>query len=468
MGDAIAVRAGSSALVYSLDIASPTPLNYEYGSNLTTSTNAEIVIKLYWDKWANPCNPPYVTTASIAATVVPFLLTSDLPAANGGPIISRPLVEMPLHLIGHSRGGSVVLEIAHMLAQRGVWVDQLTTLDPHPITNSDLDALCLLHLGISPDPVVQLYDNVVFADEYYQFDNDGLAGISGVPIPGATQQFLNDRLASDGLPEGLANDHQEVHNWYHGTIDTNATTVGGDAIPRTVWYVPGDIGFRFSLIAEAETLRKQIQPAYTGSGLKWSGATRSSAYTRTSLQWPNIELENISNVWTVVQGTTVPILLRFQNSFSNYVVTINLGEDNDQNPYNNSAGSIISTSIFSVDSSSVYAVNPVWSPTIVDNGKYLYAKITDYKGFVRFYYLSRPFYVFPPPPPRFTSITRSISGAVRLTFSCTVGNNYTVQAASDFGGWVTITNFFASSTTFGMSDSTPPSLTRRFYRAISH
>ena len=178
-------------------------------------------------------------------------------------------------------------------------------------------------------------------------------------------------------------------------------------------------------------------------------------------------MENISNIWTVVQGTTVPILLRFQNSFSNYVVTINLGEDNDQNPYNNSAGNIIATNSFNVDSSSVYAVNPVWSPTIVDNGKYLYAKITDYKGFGRFYYLSRPFYVFPPPPPRFASITRSISGAVRLTLSCTVGNNYTVQAVSDFGGWVPITNFFAASTTFSMSDSTPPSLTRRFYRAIS-
>ena len=37
MGNGIAVRAGSSALVYGLDIASPTPLNYEYGSNLTAS-----------------------------------------------------------------------------------------------------------------------------------------------------------------------------------------------------------------------------------------------------------------------------------------------------------------------------------------------------------------------------------------------------------------------------------------------
>jgi len=66
---------------------------------------------------------------------------------------------------------------------------------------------------------------------------------------GATQQFLNERFAFDGLPEGIANDHSEVHDWYHGTIDTNATAVAGDPIPRANWYVPDEIGFRFSLIA---------------------------------------------------------------------------------------------------------------------------------------------------------------------------------------------------------------------------
>ena len=194
MGNAVAARAGSSTLVYSLDIASPTALNYEYGTNLAASTNAEILIKLYWDKWANPCNPPYATSANIAATFIPFLLTTNLTPANGGPIIPRPLVEMPIHLIGHSRGGSVVLEIAHLLAQRGVWVDHVTSLDPHPITDLDLNALCLIYPNSSPDPSIELYDNVVFADEYYQFDSDGFFPISGVTVDGAAHQFSGLRL----------------------------------------------------------------------------------------------------------------------------------------------------------------------------------------------------------------------------------------------------------------------------------
>src|SRR5207247_7881985 len=130
-----------------------------------------------------------------------------------------------------------------------------------------------------------------------------------------------------------------------------------------------------------------------GDGLKWSGATRSSAYIRTGLQWPDIELENMADLWTVLQGTNVPIRLRFQNSFSNYVVTVDFGFDNDRNPYNNAAANIIGTFSYAIDSSSGTNVLFSLSPTIAANGRYLYGKITDYKGYARYYYLSRPFHV---------------------------------------------------------------------------
>ena len=50
-----------------------------------------------------------------------------------------------------------------MLGAYGVWVDHVTTLDPHPLDFPDP--------GIMPgsgDPAAILYDNVVFADNYWR------------------------------------------------------------------------------------------------------------------------------------------------------------------------------------------------------------------------------------------------------------------------------------------------------------
>ena len=64
-----------------------------------------------------PCNPD--TLATIAQLVAPYLL-GTIPSEG----ITRPLAESPIHLIGHSRGGSVVSELAKDLGQQGVWVDE--------------------------------------------------------------------------------------------------------------------------------------------------------------------------------------------------------------------------------------------------------------------------------------------------------------------------------------------------------
>ncbi len=67
----------------------------------------------------------------------------------------RPLATLPLHLIGHSRGGSVVTEIARSLGKNGVWVDHVTTLDPVPVAGFG-------------DAAVTTWENVLYADNFYQ------------------------------------------------------------------------------------------------------------------------------------------------------------------------------------------------------------------------------------------------------------------------------------------------------------
>ena len=127
------------------------------GGHPTNDFNTEIVIKLDWGDLAGIFSQ--YDTYEIAAAVVPRLLQTNFIAELNG----HALAELPLHLIGHSRGGSLVCQMSRLLGTNGVWVDQVTTLDPHPVNedgNSD-------PLFVSDAPL-RIYENVLFADNCYQ------------------------------------------------------------------------------------------------------------------------------------------------------------------------------------------------------------------------------------------------------------------------------------------------------------
>src|SRR2546430_2185758 len=81
---------------------------------------------------------------------------------------------------GFSRGGSLVSEIAKGLGQHGVWVDELTYLDPHPVNGGSSN------FGFNfGDPAMSAYDNVRFIDDYYHLDPGNPFDFSGVSVDGA-------------------------------------------------------------------------------------------------------------------------------------------------------------------------------------------------------------------------------------------------------------------------------------------
>ncbi len=297
IADEIANRAGgSSATVYSLKIGTPLLNPYPFGPIKvlsfkresgpvvsSSSSLAEIIIKVDWTDLDGgyQCNNA-VPTLYIAETIVPALkqpkslalddpsqLDLDLPAEMNS------FLELPIHLIGHSRGGSVAADVARQLGELGCWVDQVTTLDPHPIA-------C--------DAPVLLQDNIVFADNYYQ---ELAFWVKGIPLPDTFYRKLTD------LNAGYDNAHSDVHLWYFGTIKLGDGVPNGDgqtitSSMRGTWYWGSEergsqTGFYFSRLGGGERFRPER--GMLGKHLSLSREAQGAIRFPPAIggaQWPNI------------------------------------------------------------------------------------------------------------------------------------------------------------------------------------
>jgi hypothetical protein len=132
----------------------------------------------------------------------------------------------PYHFIGHSFGTAVTSEVIEHLAYFDIAVDQVTFLDPHDFDQGfGFDgAQELFTLGKPPGYGVSVWNNVAFAEAYYQTrEVSGVVDITpnGRPIPGAYNKLLFAELPNpDDYPPGeLSGDHGYV--WlcfYRGTV----------------------------------------------------------------------------------------------------------------------------------------------------------------------------------------------------------------------------------------------------------
>lgn len=116
-----------------------------------------------------------------------------------------------LHFIGHSRGAYVNGDVIRRLGNDPrIGLLQMTVLDAqgHPPAQG----------GITLDGTLRVADHVDWADNYYQ-TADVLGGFA---LDGAINVDLTDVLKEwDGRTVGVQLQHQEVHDWYHWTIDTD-------------------------------------------------------------------------------------------------------------------------------------------------------------------------------------------------------------------------------------------------------
>ena len=278
-GDKLISRNGGSSIVseYRIILSSTgfsiiNPNGVQFGSNANTTGYA--VVKLDWTEFAGevityPDLIATVDTGSIAEDLVAILLNySDT---------TRKLLASPIHLIGHSRGGSLVGAMAKELGNYGYWVDQVTFLDPHPVENT-------VFTDDWGEEEMSVPGNVIFADNYYR--EGGIIHPNGEYVNSAYNIQLKNNYFDDTWYQwdtelGYESEHSDVHAWYRGTIPSSTPPYGIDDFQITSdWYVadayddgvarPRDtIGYAFSLTANGGANRpcEGIHSGINGNGM---------------------------------------------------------------------------------------------------------------------------------------------------------------------------------------------------------
>ncbi len=192
-----------------------------------------------------------------------------------------------------------------------------------------------------------------------------------------------------------------VYDWYFGTINVSATQLLSDtdeAIPRSIWYAPSEnggaaCGFVVSRIGGG------ARPA-TGLNLDFGGSSDGQPVTRntaTGSQWPNVFNMQVldsryaaQNVPQFEIGENLTLQFQYQSFGSQAYASIFL--DTDQNPYNGNSINILGALVSCpANGDAINAKTATWNTTGRSPGTYyLYVKIEDGFGHVRYVHAVKP------------------------------------------------------------------------------
>jgi Ca2+-binding RTX toxin-like protein len=356
----------SAASVYTMKVDSDGVSSFkldEGNKPLDQTSKGEAIVKLDWSSISH--TEPF--TDEIATEVANYILSPH----DGVP----DLTQLPFHLIGHSRGASLMVALSWNLGRRGIWVDQVTNLDPHPIDVGDFPVVG--HIG---DAKMRTYDNVIFADTYYRKGDSLPIDPDGQSVDGTHNANLKNSV---GKKHELSA-HMSVTAYYHGTIDFDADS-NKDAEVHDSWYnqslpdkpAKDQTGFAFSLIGG-------LARPLDGVGKAWGGSADRSDGNQKGTQWANVM--NVRVLGTSVVGLNQPITIKalYNDRDSGANVTFYL--DKDQNPLNSNNALTIGTSSVgkSTDPAGVSMGTKIKG---ISTGEYfLAAKISDGDGHVRYWY----------------------------------------------------------------------------------
>jgi hypothetical protein len=376
---------------------------------------------------------------------------------------------LPLHLIGHSRGGSVVTELARLLGAQGVWVDQVTTLDPDPVS-------------LYGDPAIKNYANVLFADNYWQDMGDGLLVPNGQMVSGAYNRQLTN------LDGGYSSSHSDVHLWYHGTIQLETpasdTQTNITSAERQTWWTPAEelgtnAGFIYSLIGGGDRL-SVAEPAGPGTGrirdgfnqvwdLGIAGTPNRNPLPADSGSWPNLLRLNVTgtNHLSVDETVSVEFYDQFGSSTA-AVATVAFLLDRDVNPYDTNEIELAQFALAGTGTNSVsYGTADLpLNPASVPPGNYsLLARISN-GAHTRYLYAPQTLTLAPSRQPPVLLSAGFRNDSFGFTISGWPGQAVVVETSSNLVQWTALATNTLTTTSFDFIDAARTDEPQRYYRAL--
>jgi hypothetical protein len=411
MANAIAANPNINAAIYRITatdngsgsgpitISAPTLVA---GTAPNLSANPQIILMLDWSALAGGIDIPFLGSHELKLNTFDVRGTVPVAEAVAAALLKPSFVPgistlgaLPFDLIGNGRGGSLVSQLAEDLGESGIWVDQVTTLDPHPVNGGTAN------FGYNfADSSPRHWSNVMFFDNYWENGNGALVSIAGANVTGAYNVKLNDSiLNSAGYPNATnfgpdvssIGDDEDTYLWYQGTVDPSAGipsigSVEGGSNWYNTKYAMGpqtETGYYFSQVVGG------VRPA-SGVASQFDGSAATVPVTTSGPQWPDIGYIQLTGLSThnVQIGDALDVNYYVQTPDANATITWYLGTN--QNPFDNPNPIVLQTSTQGTAGFALVSNVAISTANVPAGDYYVYAEIDD-NGLYRYAYIPGEF-----------------------------------------------------------------------------